>query len=185
MAGGLLPYFRHHWDADGNAASSLHWPLWPEGVDSFWLYWSLALVAVYVLRWHDGGVPPTSPEDFGLYDRLLYRWPGVAVVEAAAYVALRAVDLEWLRAPYLYVKIQVFSFAIFLLVDVLGYMGKANIQFFSYLAAALVWLDKVLIYTFPKTVLAVSGVLRDEGAAGLLYRAASVFSTANATANGS
>ncbi|KAI1128685.1 hypothetical protein F5Y10DRAFT_291728 [Nemania abortiva] len=176
MAGGIFPYFRHYWAADGSSASTLHWPLWPESLDKFWLYWLLSVVVTQFLQWRFGSTDSSS-----VYAALLFRPFALLVMDAALYAALRVSDIDFLRGPYLYWKLQGINIAFLFFMKLLGMMRDSRLQPFTLIAGTLIWIDQVLLHKFPDAVVAVSGILRNESPVGIVRRAAQAFAATNST----
>ncbi|KAI1119270.1 hypothetical protein F5Y14DRAFT_397209 [Nemania sp. NC0429] len=180
MAGGVLPFFKHHWDVDGTAARSLRWPLWPETVDIFWLYWLLSLAVTSVLRRAYG--PPPPVEQRGLWATLLFRPLAYHFFEAVLYLALRVPGLSLFQGRYAWWQMQGLVMASDWIMVLLEPWRGGKFQFFSYLAALLIWLDQVIVDTVPRLVEALSGVLRNGAVGSLVDRTAAVFTAVNGTA---
>lgn len=180
MGWGVLPYFQHYWDADGTAASLLRWPLWPENVDVFWLFWLLDIFVTSILRWTHGPPPPIDQRS--LWATLLFRPFVTHLLDVAVYLAFRIAGLDFINGRYVYWKFQGVIIAVNLLSSVLELLSGGKIRLFSYLVPPLIWLDQALLDTLPKFALAASRVIRVEGTSNLVSRTVAAITAGNGTA---
>ncbi|KAI1822923.1 hypothetical protein F4861DRAFT_358761 [Xylaria intraflava] len=169
MPGGFLPYRSRYWAPDGSATSGIVWPLWPDTLDKFWIFWTLSLVSSYVVRGIFG--EPTTVAERYLYGGLLIKPPEALLIDAFVYLALRASGMRIFQSPWLYVKMQVFNMLFLVLLNVLLYLRSSNIRVFTYMCAPFVWLDIIIIDTLPRFILAWALALRDETPIGIVQHA--------------
>ncbi|KAI0095836.1 hypothetical protein GGR51DRAFT_544581 [Nemania sp. FL0031] len=180
MGGGILPYFKHHWTADGTVASSLHWPLWPEKLDTFWLYWAFSILAFYVLRWRYG--EPPAIEDRSVYATIIFRPFVYTLLDAVLYAVLRVSGFSFLAGRNVFWTTQFINISFLLFYQTLGLLKKNNIQPFGQIAMSLLWLDKLFLYQIPDAVVDLSALLRTESPVGIINRATQLLTAGNSTA---
>ncbi|KAJ2970072.1 hypothetical protein NUW58_g9809 [Xylaria curta] len=104
MAGGIFPYWRHYWDSNGNPSCWIHWPVWPEAVNKYWLCWILYFIFAQVLKWHLGSY--VQGEDLPLWEAYFYRSFVWLLVDAAVFVVARAYELPFFTGRFTWLKTQ-------------------------------------------------------------------------------
>ncbi|KAI1815246.1 hypothetical protein GGS20DRAFT_544613 [Poronia punctata] len=170
MPGHFLPYMNRTWRSDGKQnAARLHWPLWPEHVDRFWLWWLMALVTSQTLRFCLVGGDFDFPVLVALLAGKSFAW---YVLEAGIYVFARG---NFLRGHGRYWKLQVVNLGILAVGYGLVYLGRGQGQgregnqtgaLFAKLAGPLAWLDGVVLGKLPEVVVKIGEVLGVEKEAG-------------------
>ncbi|KAI0409404.1 hypothetical protein F4802DRAFT_546474 [Xylaria palmicola] len=169
MPGGILPFWTWYWSPVGEQYLGLSWPLWPRGVDRFWLYWALYAVVTQTLRLWAWFYPAVVTAVFGyggegprrLCEAFLLRPLSWLLLDAATYVAMRAAGVHYLGTDWIYPKMMGVTFALVGLVEVLLRYGNAkDPRLFAYACAPLFWLDETLFRTIPQFIMASAGVIQ-------------------------
>ncbi|KAI1424526.1 hypothetical protein F5Y12DRAFT_715287 [Xylaria sp. FL1777] len=179
MIGNFLPYWRHYWDSEGNPAAWFHWPVWPESVDKYWLYWLCFVVIGQFVKWKFGVLPIVAQKD--LLSAVLYQPILWGIVEVATYVVIRSYKWSIFRGRGLFWKVRLFNFVFMLVTELLLRYKDENVIFFSLLITPLIWMDKFLLNKLPAFIMSLAGVVENEDASTLFWR---LFSQNNATAAG-
>jgi hypothetical protein len=169
MLGGILPYRRRYWSADGTPAAALHWPFWPEGVDMFWFWWLVA-VAVSQVALVIYGPPPDGKEVTTLWDIFFRKSFSWLVFEAVVYVSIRAYEFPWLEGRWMYAKIQAMFLAGNVTLSILVALKAHDIKIFSLLCYPFVLADDLLLNKLPSFIVSGADVLRQEDTRGVIRR---------------
>ncbi|KAI0186158.1 hypothetical protein EV127DRAFT_484519 [Xylaria flabelliformis] len=178
---GVLPYTRHYWNEDGSPRFWLHWPIWPETIDKFWLGVFLYVCFTQIIQTQIGSSQYSEHRSF--FEAYLYRSPLWIFVDALVYITIR-LNFPTLDGRYIYVKTMIFNAVFTLLLELLVKNKDRNLVFFSIFAYPLFWLDKVFFQKFPVLALAIAEALREEDITSLASRAAGLLGAANGTFTG-
>lgn len=174
MKAHFLPYLRRSWDGDGSQKYELHWPLWPETVDRFWLWWLVSLSVSTIFRHlaaassFDAYLPPANDL---LTQVLLYKTLGWYFFEAVIYLIARAQNSSFLSGHGRYWKLQLINIGVVIAAQLLTALSESDIRIFSLLAIPLAWLDAILLGGIPKIITDAGYTLRSEDAASAVRQA--------------
>ncbi|KAI0422874.1 hypothetical protein F5X98DRAFT_369673 [Xylaria grammica] len=155
----ILPYWRYYWRPDGYVARSIHWPLWPDHFDKYWLWWGLAYVLGQFLQFVIGPLPQSRR--YQVWALLVYQPLAWFLWEIVLYVAIRSIT-PWFQGPLSYFKLHAIGVTFYLLTEFLLQSASERTRAFALLCQPLHTIDVVLLKMLPSWVLNVAGALDQE-----------------------
>ncbi|KAI0468502.1 hypothetical protein F4859DRAFT_506072 [Xylaria cf. heliscus] len=178
----ILPYWRRYWNANGSPRFWLHWPVWPDRYDKFWLGVIIYVFSTRILESYIG--PFQYREDRRLYEAYLLRPLLWVAVDVFIYIIIRLCEVPLLDGRYIFLKTQVIYAILTVVIEFLLRNRSRNLIFFSFFAWPLFWLDHIFLHKFPEVIMSASLALRNEDIGSLAARAAGLFRAANGSAAG-
>ncbi|KAI0425364.1 hypothetical protein F5Y09DRAFT_352318 [Xylaria sp. FL1042] len=177
----IFPYWEYYWDHNGDPAVWLHWPVWPEVIDDYWLYSASTIVFALIVRYK---LAQHSVLNQRFPDRpFVYRLIIWVLMEMAVYLVARAYNWSFFqgRGLMLQAKIFVILFMVVFSIVTKARHGNEERLLFSYLTAPFIWADKILLNMLPDFVMNLVDAVENEGATTIISR---LFSSNNATVVG-
>ncbi|KAI1433858.1 hypothetical protein GGR50DRAFT_688030 [Xylaria sp. CBS 124048] len=157
---GLLPYKNRFWSAEGKPSWNIHWPVWPQSLDKFWLFWLLSFIVSFFVR-RQFGIPSTMGGRF-LAEALMIKSPDSLISDAIIYLTLRASGAKFFQGNGLYLKMQGLNFLFLFILEVLLLCKSHRLRLFGHLASPFMWLDTVFFDKLPSFVMGMAWRMKGE-----------------------
>ncbi|TGJ85266.1 hypothetical protein E0Z10_g3515 [Xylaria hypoxylon] len=154
---GILPYWRYYWKDDGNPSAWLHWPVWPEGLDKYWLWWFITIIIGQIIQYNLGPLP--SETDNGYWTTVVYKPFQWFAWEAMAYLVIRFSGITFFEGPWSFLRFHALGWVFYIATEFLLKYGTGNARLFSLICAPLLWLDQVFFNKVPRTIMGLAGIL--------------------------
>ncbi|KAI0532765.1 hypothetical protein GGR58DRAFT_151418 [Xylaria digitata] len=162
--GSIFPYRQHYWNDDGYPATGLHWPVYPDWLDTYWI-WAGGWYIISWILWVWMG--PESSESVGLLNAYVYKPLIWFAWEVTIRLLMKLSGLQFFDGPWAWVRLQAIGVLFYNISIYLYRHDSVPGSLFALLAPPLGFLDSVLIDKWPRAIMGFSGFLRESGWRGV------------------